>query len=44
MRSAGISNPVVFYIGEAAGIDLRGADAEYVPLRLVEPVFEVAHG
>ncbi|MCC0029238.1 MAG: uroporphyrinogen-III C-methyltransferase [Brucellaceae bacterium] len=44
MRSAGMSNPVVFYIGEAAAIDLRPADAASVPLRLVEPAFEAAHG
>jgi len=44
LDAAGIGNPVVFYIGEVAAIEMRPGDTECVPLRLVEPVREAAHG
>lgn len=43
LRAAGMKNPVVFYIGETAAIDLQPAAGRRRELRLVEPLREPAH-
>ena len=42
--ASAMTNPVVFYVGEAVGIDLRAASDVRPPLHLVETQRETAHG